>query len=378
MKICIVGDFFYPYVGGIETTFFETAEGLSRRGHEVRVVTSAIGEYCGRKNLSGIDVYYYPWKKICGHPLVRTRNLKEHIQWADVVYAGPYMSAFSAVRIAQKYEKPIAYYLVEVLGDRWNIIESNPVKAHIFRCIESVVAKQKYDFIQAISIATKRDYDTFIKKETNVQVIYPFLTEDYAEAIASSSFDLKKYFGLEKSKKAVLYYGRPGKSKGLFVYLDALLKFANKYGIDAAGEYRFCFILAKEPHDTRNQFVREVEKTGLRQIIAIRDSLPRNDLLKGISQSDIVVVPSITEGFGLSAGEACMLGRKILYSDAGSLPEVVSGSTVSFRNRDSDDLCEKLFRICQNEDIFQTTPKKYFPKEEMIRKLEEAFYTLCE
>ena len=46
MRICIVSDFFFPRLGGVELHQYQLAQCLIRRGHKVIVVT---GTY-GRKN----------------------------------------------------------------------------------------------------------------------------------------------------------------------------------------------------------------------------------------------------------------------------------------------------------------------------------------
>ena len=376
MKICFITDHFYPYVGGMETFYLEAAKGLHRLGHEVRVVTSTYKEYIGNRQIDGLDVYYYPWNMLFGHPIVRCKDLVEHIQWADVVHTGAHTAAVSSQKVARKCGVPVVATLPEIAGDKWKFIEPNPIKAIIFRMFEYYVAKQDYDLIHVISEATKRDYKRFIKNNAKVEMAYLFLDENYQELANKSHLNLKKYFELDDDKKVILYFGRPGQSKGLFVYLDALKKFAKRYGLEAANNYRFCFILASEPKNTRNKFLKEISCAHLDSIVRISNSLSKEDLFQAISQSEVVVVPSIAEGFGFSAGEACMLGCKIIYSSGGSLPEVVFGQALAFENRNSNDLCEKLHYVCEGKDVFQTIPPKTFLLSDMINNLEKIYKKL--
>ncbi|MDR2190757.1 MAG: glycosyltransferase [Candidatus Peribacteria bacterium] len=41
--------------------------------------------------------------------------------------------------------------------------------------------------------------------------------------------------------------------------------------------------------------------------------------------SDVVIVPSLVEGFGFSAAETCALGQQLVTTNAAALTEVVSG-----------------------------------------------------
>ena len=56
---------------------------------------------------------------------------------------------------------------------------------------------------------------------------------------------------------------------------------------------------------------------------------------------DCVVVPSLAEGFGFSTIEAAAMGKPVIASDAGSLPEVVSGKHLFFSSKNHLDLAEK-------------------------------------
>lgn len=64
-NICIVSDFFYPRLGGVELHQYQLAQGLIRRGHKVIIVTGTYGSEPGQRQgirylTSGLKVYYCP------------------------------------------------------------------------------------------------------------------------------------------------------------------------------------------------------------------------------------------------------------------------------------------------------------------------------
>lgn len=376
MKICYAIDYYTPHVGGMETMFQEFALGMREKGHEIRVVTCSWGGTHGHKQADGVDVYYQPWNILMGHPMVSAHTLIEHVAWADVVHTGTHTAALSAQRAARSCKKPIIITIPEIAGEKWKWIEPNPIKAFLFRQFERYVADRDYDMIHVISEATKRDFITYIGHQEKVKTVYLSLKESYNEELRESSFDLHQCFAQPPERGIILYFGRPGQSKGIFVYLDAIISLVKQYGKEIIGNYRFCFLISNDPLPQKETFIQMVEREGLEDVVFVHDPLPRNDLIKGISQSDIVVVPSLTEGFGFSAAEACMLDRKIIHSDGGSLPEVVSGQTLAFRNRDSGDLCEKLRLVCEGKAVFTHSPKKYFRAVEMVSQMEEIYREL--
>ncbi|XP_034185413.1 phosphatidylinositol glycan anchor biosynthesis class A isoform X3 [Osmia lignaria lignaria] len=101
-KICMVSDFFYPNMGGVEEHIFNLSQCLLGFGHKVVVLTHSYGDRIGvRYMTNGLKVYYIPVKvfynqcvlptMICSIPLIRYIFIREEIQ---IVHGH---SAFSAL-----------------------------------------------------------------------------------------------------------------------------------------------------------------------------------------------------------------------------------------------------------------------------------------
>ncbi|XP_037677831.1 phosphatidylinositol N-acetylglucosaminyltransferase subunit A isoform X2 [Choloepus didactylus] len=62
-SICMVSDFFYPNMGGVESHIYQLSQCLIERGHKVIIVTHAYGNRKGIRYLTnGLKVYYLPLK----------------------------------------------------------------------------------------------------------------------------------------------------------------------------------------------------------------------------------------------------------------------------------------------------------------------------
>ncbi|XP_061924936.1 phosphatidylinositol N-acetylglucosaminyltransferase subunit A isoform X3 [Entelurus aequoreus] len=101
-NICMVSDFFYPNMGGVESHIYLLAQCLIERGHKVVVVTHAYGCRKGIRYLTnGLKVYYLPLQVMYNQsttttffhslPLLRCVFVRERI---TVVHAH---SSFSAM-----------------------------------------------------------------------------------------------------------------------------------------------------------------------------------------------------------------------------------------------------------------------------------------
>lgn len=101
-SICMVSDFFYPNMGGVESHIYQLSQCLIEKGHKVVIVTHAYGRRKGVRYLTkGLKVYYLPLQVMynqstattCFHslPLLRCVFVRERI---TVVHAH---SSFSAM-----------------------------------------------------------------------------------------------------------------------------------------------------------------------------------------------------------------------------------------------------------------------------------------
>uniref|UniRef100_A0A672GYB4 phosphatidylinositol N-acetylglucosaminyltransferase n=1 Tax=Salarias fasciatus TaxID=181472 RepID=A0A672GYB4_SALFA len=101
-SICMVSDFFYPNMGGVESHIYQLSQCLIEKGHKVVIVTHAYGRRKGIRYLTnGLKVYYLPLQVMynqstvttCFHslPLMRCVFVRERI---TVVHAH---SSFSAM-----------------------------------------------------------------------------------------------------------------------------------------------------------------------------------------------------------------------------------------------------------------------------------------
>ena len=368
-KIAIILPHFYPYVGGAEKMFYDLAVKLASAGHRVHVVAEKVDdEHDGRMEFDGIKVWYCRWASAFGHPIPRQKDIERHIKWCNIVHTSIFTTAPVVSRLAERYHKPSVLTVYEMRGFKWFFTDSW-YRAGIYFLVEQYSCRQKFDAYHAISDATAADMKKYAQKK-DVHRVY-LANELGNETQATSSFSLREYFGL-KDEFIFLYYGRPGKTKGVQVYEKAL-EILKKRGA-LSRKIRYCFILGKEPAGPRKDFLRSLKKAGLSGYVLIRGSVEREDLAEAIKQADCVVVPSLTEGFGFSALEACQSGARLICSDAGSLPEVVYGDCAVFKNRDSEDLADKLEAAAAGDkDIFRKIPEKKFTYDAMFDGIMEIY-----
>ena len=84
----------------------------------------------------------------------------------------------------------------------------------------------------------------------------------------------------------------------------------------------------------------------------------RSDVPEILANSDVVVLSSHWEGFGLAAVEAMASGRPLIASDVGGLRDVVDGAGVLFPHGDDKVLAEKIQYLCEHPDEYCEVAKR--------------------
>lgn len=96
------------------------------------------------------------------------------------------------------------------------------------------------------------------------------------------------------------------------------------------------------------------ELLGGRTITNLRfvGQLPHSEAMRRMAVCDLFVLPSYTEGFPNVVVEAMALGRPIIATDVGAIPEMLEeGAGMLFRSKDADALIDVLDRVIREEPL---------------------------
>ena len=130
-----------------------------------------------------------------------------------------------------------------------------------------------------------------------------------------------KKFGLE-NKWNVLYFGHTGISKGIDDLVDAIPGFLE---INENVQLIFNFIPAQREAVIKKKI--QALLTHLPKLargrVKIRNGLPKEELRALVANVQVVVAPSLSEGFGSVHTETLAIGTPLITTRAASLPEVV-------------------------------------------------------
>lgn len=365
MKILYVLDHFYPHIGGAETLFFNLLKVFSKdKNVEIKILTSNSGGINGERIINkNYIVSYQKWWSLFGHPIPNLINLWREMRNADIIHTSTYTTGFFAFLVNLFVGKKIVLTVYENLFLKWFHID-NIFNSIIFFIFEFFSIHLPFDFYIAISKNTKKDLIKSGIKEEKIMVIYPFLSK--TNTIKKPKLDID----LVDNKKYFLYFGRPGKTKGIFILLHAIKMLPESF----FKKFYFIFVLSNDPLSEKLKILKFIKKNKLREKIKIFKPFKKEELNFVIKRSFCVIIPSITEGFGFTAYESIQFRKPVIVSNVGSLREIVSGKFLFFNNRDSFDLSNKIIEASLNRFKY----KKIFTidGEKEIRKLKFIYNKL--
>ncbi len=101
------------------------------------------------------------------------------------------------------------------------------------------------------------------------------------------------------------------------------------------------------------------DRLGIKDHMVFRESVSQKTLLGLYSEADIVVLPSKTEGWGLSLMEAMACGKPVVASKAGGIPELVRDGVDGILVRPGDVRClaDALVKLLSDQKLRVTMGK---------------------
>ena len=143
----------------------------------------------------------------------------------------------------------------------------------------------------------------------------------------------------------MLGVGRLVWKKGHEYSVEALAKLVEQ-GIEA--ELR---IIGAGPQDRAIRFA--AFDLGVLERLTLLGPKPRNEVRSEMRKADVLVMPSLSEGFGISALEAQAMKVPVVCSDAEGLPENVQDMVTGFvvPRRSSDLMAERLAMLASDPEM---------------------------
>lgn len=149
---------------------------------------------------------------------------------------------------------------------------------------------------------------------------------------------------IEKRHKTLLFVGRLQTIKGVTYLIEAMNIIKNYYDVN--------LLIVGDGND-REKLEALVEKLELNDVISFIGEVPSTEIPKYMAESDIFILPSISEGFPLVLLEAMASGLTVVASNIGGIPEIIKDGTNGFltESMNSNDIADKVMHVLSDDKL---------------------------
>ena len=376
MKICYIIDFFVPhYQGGGERRLYEIAKRLVKKGHRVDVLCMKIDNVPNYENIDGINVYHIG-------PTIKNppyRSPLDFLKFIISVFKWLITNKYDIVD-AQAFIPLIPASLCYILKIQKNVIGTIHDVSHkkdknqwlyygnIAYFIERFLYKLPFKKIITVSNVIKEILNKQYGIPSNkIYVVYNGVDLDLIDSVEDTDVDVN----------SIIFVGRLIPHK----HVDDLIK-AISLIVKDIPDVKLKIIGNGIAKDKLKKLVKELKLEDNVKFFGKLDEY--KDVIKEIKKSELLVLPSTREGFGMVLVEANACYKPVIAYKSGGVVEVIDNNYNGFlvEERNIHELSEKIKYLLKNKDIAKEMGKygrkkveKMFVWDKVVKEIEKVYKT---
>ena len=334
MKILLHCVYYPPEVGGLESHVSGLAEGLVRRGLEVRVVTSrSLPGLPREEEIEGVRVKrtWLPSRSALGwaaHALGSIRATRSWGRWADLIHAQSFASVLPAGWAAKAAGRPwvasfhTSHFLARAGGRIWA-----PLLGHLVRSPDHALAASE----EIAEVATRLAKGRYVEAVTN--------------GVDTDRFRSREWRGPTRGRSwTVLVPRRLFPKNGVEFLVRALPEIRSEIPVVRV------LVIGDGPERPRLEAL--AAELGVAESIQFLGSRPHAEMPALLASGGIAVLPSLVEATSVAALEAMSCGLPVVASAVGGLPEIVDSEVGALvPPGDSAALARAVIRLFEDEHL---------------------------
>lgn len=339
--------------GGCARVVFEISKALSKRGHNVTLLTTDLykpNERFDIKNheiVKGVKINRFrnisdtlAWKyKFYFAPGI-CRFLKEHLVEYDLVHLQDLISlqALLTFYYCKKYGVP---YVLTPHGSGFWLLQKKFLNRLYYRLVGSRVIKNS----ERILALTKKEIEQF--RDMGIDETKIVLIPNGIDSLDIRKLDIgsfRRKYNIGNNQNVILFLGRIHKIKGINLLIDSfeeLLKDLDNSILVIVG-----------PDDG---FLPELEKKihnlNLEDNTIITGPLYEESKYEAYIDADVYVLPSIYETFPMTVIESCACGTPVILTKNCGISDIINEKAGYSVNFDKNSLKNSILQILTNVDV---------------------------
>lgn len=275
----------------------------------------------------------------------------------DVIHSHYWLSGLAALKLREKWNIPVLH-MFHTLAYLKNQIARSPVEmeGELRLSSEKKIVKEADALIAATQIEKKQLMDHYEADPHKITVLPPGV--DLKRFYPIPQDEAKAVIGIPPNEKVILYVGRIEPLKGIDNLLKAIA-FLRKSDVLAACPHYVAIIGGDpdRPRELLDQEMRHLQdlnrRLGLDDMVVFLGKKDQDSLPYYYSASEVVVMPSHYESFGMVALEAMACGTPVIATRVGGLQHLVQDEITGLSVPDDDpkSLAEQLMRALCKEGL---------------------------
>lgn len=363
MKIVMLVPYFYPHTGGTEKYVRDLSLELSRKGHQVTIISNNVPKKAKAKSeemLEGVKIIRLPAIDFPYNPIGKPLDLNL-IKDADIIHThGPAFSFTRSIPKNIKVPHILTYHCDTILFDKMGSIMIPKFVQAAYEWVMDL-------FIRKIIRRADMIINTTEAYASSSPVLKDFPHKIVPIGIHSTAIDgMISKIGLtpdKKKKNQIIFLGRLAQNKGIEFLIKAMpkvLKALPNTELLVCGE-----------GEEKEHMMSLIEKFGIGKSIRFQGTLNFEMLVNNYYTSTLFAMPSTSrlEAFGIVQLEAMACSTAVVCTDIPGPNAVmdVGSSGLLCKSRDEDSLADALIKVLSN-------PDKAFEMGRAGRKLVETKY----
>ena len=354
-SICMVSDFFYPNMGGVESHIYQLSQCLLERGHKVVIVTHLYGDRNGVRYLTnGLKVYYLPIKPMYNQcvmpsvyttlPLLRNIFIREQV---SIVHGH---SAFSTLaHEAMLHARTMGIKAVFTDHSLFGFADGSSILTN------KLLKFSLHGINHAICVSHTSKENTVLRAN-----IDPGFISVIPNAVDATCFTPDPSCR-SKDRVTIVVVSRLVYRKGSDFLTQIIPDLCVRYpDVD--------FIIGGD--GPKRVIIEEIrEKHQLQERVKMLGNLHHNQVRDVLVQGDIFLNTSLTEAFCIAIVEAASCGLMVVSTRVGGVPEVLPPDLIRLAEPSSKDLINALDKAVAD------VRRGNRPDPLLVHKRVEALYT---
>lgn len=385
-SICFVSQSFLPYPGGVSSYLYSLSQKFIEEGDQIIEICLKTPETDRRENIDGIEVYRIP---------KRTPSKKlfsEYGRFKDTIYKSFHLlkteEDFSDLMVSDfgsyfKFNRKIAQEVLDIYKERkfdvlnvhdfqvlllgellvklnipkvftWHIPFFPEVDEYIKRWVAS-----KINFYDKVIFSTPEYADSAIKagvNEDKVIIRPPFVDTGMFSPPEEESENFRKKYNIPEEAHIILCVSRLDPIKGQEMLIEAIPKIKEKvknFKVVFVGNGSLSGDVLKRREKEKKGVFKAVDKFDVEDDVVFTGYVPFHDIPAIYNASDIVVLPSKIEAFGLGVTEGMASGKPVVGTEVGGIKTQIIEGHNGFLMKPGDwrKLAERLIELLQDEGL---------------------------